>query len=115
MTNRTYTWGEGGRHVEQDQIFRWSQVRYELAAVPVVETVIAGKFVEDWSGCRSPSRAMRRAGQGHKQHNKMVFKPGYFQIGDTLYVHPVVMKQLSDLLSKRMDDMMRDAILGVKP
>lgn len=92
--------------------FDWSRARYELDAVPIVETSLAGTMVEDWSGCRSPSRAMRRAGQGHRQRNKMVFKPGSFEIGGTIYVHPVVMKQICAHLGKMVDDMMLDAILN---
>jgi len=46
-------------------------------------------FVEDWSDCRSRSRAERRRRQGHKQRVKLIARePEAFRMGDTVFVDP---------------------------
>jgi hypothetical protein len=47
------------------------------------------RYVEDWSGCRSRSRAERRQRQGHKQRVKMVKQEmAAFVSGNQIFVGP---------------------------
>ena len=46
-----------------------------LNGLPVIARHNMTDTVEDWSGCRSVSRAMRRAKQGHKQRVRYIEVP----------------------------------------
>lgn len=43
-----------------------------FGGMTIIETPHAYEVVEDWSDCRSPSRARRRRAQGHRQRVKRV-------------------------------------------
>jgi hypothetical protein len=48
-------------------------IPFEVADIPP-------ERVEDWSGCRSPARAKRRAKQGHPQRVKVTFREVAFLV-----------------------------------
>ena len=79
-----------------------------------VESELLVDRVEDWSGCRSPSRARRRHKQGHKQHVVMVDvpKPGAYQIGNEIFIHPFTMAKVRKALSENVERRMDDAMMG---
>jgi len=76
-----------------------------LNGLNVVETLAMVDHVEDWSGCRSPSRALRRRKQGHPQRVvvRAVPKKEAVQIGNTLYMHPTLAAELRRQLSQDVD------------
>jgi hypothetical protein len=61
-----------------------------FSAQRIIEDRNLTKTIEDWSGCRSPSRARRRRRQGHPQ--RMVYRqvpdPSVYYIDDALVMHP---------------------------
>lgn len=71
------------------------------------ELLTIGPF-EDWSGCRSPSRAKRRQRQGHRQRVRYFYKPDpkVYQIqnlGGTMGVlvcHPATAQALIEAIPK---------------
>lgn len=52
---------------------RYMGIPFEVADIPP-------ERVEDWSGCRSPARAKRRAKQGHPQRVKVTFRERAFLV-----------------------------------
>lgn len=62
------------------------------------------KSVEDWSGCRSPSRAMRRRRQGHPQHvvTRQVPSREVLVTGDVMLVHPAMWHEVRTRLKSEM-------------
>ena len=50
--------------------------------------------VEDWSGCRSPSRARRRLRMGHPQRMVVRYLPMGIVYGGQLMVHPEILEQM---------------------
>jgi len=76
--------------------------------------------IEDWSQVRSPSRARRRRWK-HRQNIKFIKVPKkeFYQVGDTIYAHPVRIAELrrevgkiSDRVQKDVDRMFLDALIG---
>lgn len=65
-----------------------------LGSVPLIESHAAYDSIEDWSGCRSISRAIRRAKLGHKQRMVIHTKPKAFMINGVMYAHPVIIAEL---------------------
>lgn len=63
-----------------------------------IESEMMTDRIEDWSRVRSPSRALRRMKQGHKQNVVTVEVPKQEAIsldgGRTYYLHPVMMLKL---------------------
>lgn len=57
--------------------------------------LVNGPF-EDWSQCRSPSRAKRRMKRGHKQRVRYYHlpDPSLMQIGNKVMGHPATINQL---------------------
>ena len=51
--------------------------------------------VEDWSGVRSPSRAIRRRRQGHRQNirHRIVPDPNAYEFGGGLHMHPETLRE----------------------
>lgn len=51
---------------------------------------------EDWSRVRSPSRAVRRRRQGHRQNIRQTVlpDPNFYVIGDTVFCHPAMANRL---------------------
>lgn len=79
-------------------------VGFSVAAQPIVETIHAvGELVEDWSGCRSPSRAKRREWRGFPQHVKRYRKPACYEANGTLFIHPALARELRQTVKKRID------------
>lgn len=74
--------------------------------------------VEDWSGCRSPSRARRRLRQGCPQRVKTVTRPrpGGVVINGVVYMHPIEFDKLkartADKIKQRIDQMAMNAFMG---
>ena len=70
-----------------------------LMGYPIIESYAMTESVEDWSRCRSPSRAMRRRRQGHPQNVVYVERPKpdvlFFQ--GKIYVHPETLRRLQKL------------------
>lgn len=52
--------------------------------------------VEDWSGVRSPSRAIRRRRQGHRQNivNRTVPDPKAYLVGGVFHMHPDMLAEV---------------------
>jgi hypothetical protein len=57
---------------------------------------------EDWSACRSPSRARRRERQGHPQRVRRGLRPVrlVLQVGDRLLMHSETYYSLQEILAK---------------
>lgn len=53
--------------------------------------------IADYSGCRSPSRARRRARMGHPQRIVWKEAPSVIEMSGTMYAHPDVYDRLRDL------------------
>lgn len=51
--------------------------------------------VEDWSGVRSPSRAIRRRRQGHRQNivHRTVPDPKAYMIAGVIHMHPDTLRE----------------------
>lgn len=87
-------------------------------AIEIVTSDHLVETVEDWSGCRAPSRARRRWRQGHPQRHKFVTrpKPGGVMIGGVLYMHPDEYEKLKKYVAqdhqRSVDRMMMDALMG---
>jgi len=67
-----------------------------LAGMPVVVSAQATVAYEDWSACRSPSRAKRRERLGHPQRVVRGRQPGAYHAQGKLYVHPDVYATLTE-------------------
>lgn len=78
-----------------------------LSGVKIIEDKFMVDYVEDWSKCRSPSRAKRRRRQGHAQHVFMreVPKKEIWQFEGSLIMHPVRAAELRKRLVKDIDDL----------
>lgn len=62
-----------------------------MIGVRIIESWEISKMVEDWSEVRSPSRAVRRLRQGHKQRVKRMKVPAdpiYDKQRNIIYAHP---------------------------
>lgn len=59
----------------------------ELCGIRVVQHDIPPEIVEDWSECRSPARAKRRAKRGHPQRMKLVARERAFLIDMDMLKH----------------------------
>lgn len=59
---------------------------------------------EDWSACRSPSRARRRERQGHPQRVRHGVRPAtkVLRVGDKLLMHPETYHRLQEILAKHL-------------
>ena len=88
-----------------------------MSGFQMVETISAVERVQDWSGCRSVSRAMRRHKQGHKTRMKQWDKPAAYRSGNVIYIHPQMARELRQELATQANDMvdaMAYAAMGVK-
>ncbi len=65
-----------------------------FGGMKIIETLSAYETVEDWSGCRSIPRAIRRAKRGKKQRMIVRAKPKAFMLGGVIYAHPDIVAQL---------------------
>lgn len=65
-----------------------------IRGIEIVESLDATKVVEDWSDCRSPSRARRRLKLGHPQRVVKVTVPTIYFLAGRYFAHPVVMQKL---------------------
>lgn len=61
-----------------------------FSGVPIIESQHLYEDVEDWSNCRSRSRAERRRKQGHRQNVKTVRKPTAFMFNGRIMAHPSI-------------------------
>lgn len=87
--------------------------RTAFGGMRVVEAPHMVQTVEDWSKVRSPSRARRRMRYGHRQNIVYRTEPRMDAItdGHTIYMHPVAIKRLSQLMNNEMDRMAERAFL----
>lgn len=91
---------------------------FKQSYIPVgpkfIESEHVTEYVEDWSACRSPSRARRREKYGHRQHVKRYRKPACYRVGNEFHIHPELMRQMKASIGKRIDrdieERMRNAI-----
>jgi hypothetical protein len=69
----------------------------------IVESFHCAGKTEDWSACRSPSRAKRRRRMGHKQRVKITFIPWKhaLRMGDKFVMHPLMAAELGIELAKK--------------
>lgn len=98
----------------------WADIRIEsrsLIGPKFVESIHAVEMKEDWSGCRSIPRAMRRMKQGHMQRMKVVAKPCAFLVGNDMFIHPTLLKEIRHQTATRIqfeaDRIFRSAFYGV--
>lgn len=61
-----------------------------LGGLKIHTNPVLGDAWTDWSGCRSRSRAKRRARQGHPQRTIIRYKANgtCYRAGDVIYMHP---------------------------
>ena len=62
--------------------------------MPIKESIHATELVQDWSKCRSPSRAKRRHAKGIRTRLVEYRKPAGYMVGGTLIAHPEFIKEL---------------------
>lgn len=76
------------------QVFNGMQV--------ILDRGMVHQIGEDWSDCRSPSRAKRRRRQGHPQRMRPVLAPDeeIMQIFGTLKMHPAIWEKLKMMNAK---------------
>jgi hypothetical protein len=69
----------------------------------IVESIHLTVPYEDWSEVRSPSRAIRRMRQGHRQRVRylQVPDPNAYRIGDTVHMHPETARQLRRMIAEQ--------------
>lgn len=74
--------------------------------IQIIEDPGMVDYVKDWSGCRSPSRAMRRLKRGFPQRMvvRAVPKNDMFVMGNRAIMHPQVAQALRDRVAKMADD-----------
>lgn len=84
----------------------------EMEVVPQLPRIIESEemvdrstIIEDWSLCRSPSRAKRREKRGHRQRVVRYSPPrkDAVRIGNDLYMHPVTALEMRRELSARVE------------
>lgn len=84
--------------------------------ITFIESEMATKREEDWSKCRSPSRAMRRRKMGHRQNVVTREIPCAVVEGQICYCHPEILKKIKAATKAKIDNdldrMIMDAILG---
>ncbi len=82
----------------------------------IIETLDAVERCEDWSKVRSPGRARRRQRYGHRQNVRIVLKPAAYQMGATMFVHPLIAAELRRQTIEACDRSMVSAFYnGVLP
>jgi hypothetical protein len=78
----------------------------QINGMKVIVSPYMGQLVTDWSGCRSPARAMRRAKRGFPQRSKAVYRPkGQFMVDEAagvIYCHPEDYKRLREAVPLSM-------------
>lgn len=80
----------------------------------IIENESLVNHVQDWSGCRSYSRARRRLKMGHRQNVKIVAvpkEPFFLKSQNTFFVHPIVADQIRRQIAAQQAKYMDDAIL----
>ena len=74
-----------------------------MFGMQIVESPAVGDAYEDWSGVRSPSRAVRRLKQGHPQNAVTRYKANGTVFVDEknlrVYVHPQDVPELMEKLA----------------
>lgn len=83
-----------------------------FAGVDVIETVDAIERVEDWSKCRSPSRARRRLNRGFPQRLEIHWKPTSYIAGRQMFIHPVLAERLRQRLKEQVDRSLYETVGG---
>lgn len=91
-------------------------MRPQYMGLDIVETSTAESVEQDWSGCRSPSRAKRRHARGIRTRMTEKRTPAAFRFGNKLYVHPRIAAELRNAFARDMksaiDKRMLDALNG---
>ena len=82
-----------------------------IGGLVVIESWDMVRVVEDWSLCRSRSRAERRRRQGHRQNVRVKVSPRQDVIlfGDKLICHPDVAARFRENMRTIGEEMRRDA------
>ena len=99
---------------------RYDRLDYRAGAyhidlgVWIIEDANLTETVEDWSRVRSPSRAARRARQGHRQNIITRTVPRKeaitFDNGKTLVMHPAIADQIRKEIKAKMDRAIERAV-----
>lgn len=69
----------------------------------------------DYSACRSPSRARRRYKRGIVGRVKVSMKPYAMQVGDTIYMHPMLAEKFRQHVAEKAVDVTLDFIRNLFP
>lgn len=71
----------------------------------IYHTETVGDPYTDWSDCRSPSRAKRRARRGHKQRSVVRYRPNgkCIQTDKGLFMHPIDAIELEKQMREKYD------------
>jgi hypothetical protein len=76
----------------------------QINGMKVIASPYMGELVTDWSGCRSPARAMRRAKRGFPQRSRAVYRAkGQFLVDEArgvIYGHPEDVARLMAAVEK---------------
>lgn len=65
-----------------------------FGGIQIISNPDAYELVEDWSNCRSRSRAERRRKQAHRQNVVMVRQPVAYMMSNRMVVHPETVAKL---------------------
>lgn len=93
--------------------------REHVTPVEIVESIYMTKTVEDWSDCRSPSRAKRRMKRGFPQRmrHREVPRTDIMVIDNRYVMHPDTARRLRERIRQstdKMDEDLHAQLLGVK-
>ena len=90
----------GERVLTYNDIKLATSVVVGLGMVSFRQSIHATREVEDWSRCRSRSRAERRLKQGHQQNMRKVRRPAALRIGNEIIIHPELMTRLNERIDR---------------
>lgn len=94
-------------------VLGFSMGRKFMGGLDLVESIHATELVQDWSGCRSPSRARRRHARGIKTQLKEFRKPACYRMGGILYAHPEFIRHLGERMQRDVDNRLFAAFNGI--
>lgn len=78
-----------------------------FGGIEIIEDWRMTDTVEDWSGVRSPSRALRRRKRGFPQRivYRQVPKKGAVKMGNRVFVHPEIARQLRSEIDRMRSEL----------
>lgn len=86
--------------------------KHTYMGLQIVESLNATTLEQDWSRCRSPSRSRRRHMRGIRTRLIEVRKPACYQLGNVLYMHPDMLKQVKERTAQSMTNSIESRLVS---